>query len=121
MFLVDLLRRINLPSLKLTSKSYVTEELKEFHNDLVFSFKIDKQPGYAFFILKHQSTPEPLMALRFIKYNTCLIEEYIKEKDDKAPWAIVATYASTTIPMKNLILILPPCMINLSIPQFLNS
>jgi hypothetical protein len=29
------------------------------------------------------------MSLRFIKYNTCLIEEYIKEKGEKAPWPIV--------------------------------
>ena len=29
------------------------------------------------------------MALRFIKYNTCLIEEHIKEKGEKTPWPII--------------------------------
>jgi predicted transposase/invertase (TIGR01784 family) len=88
-FPADILKRVDLPSLKLTNKSYVTEELREFHNDLLFSFTIDKQPGYAFFLLEHQSTPDPLMALRFIKYNTCLIEEHIKEKGEKTPWPII--------------------------------
>ena len=52
-FPADILKRVDLPSLKLTNKSYVTDALKEFHNDLVFSFTIDKQPGYAFFVLEH--------------------------------------------------------------------
>lgn len=35
-FPANILERVNLPSLKLTNKSYVTEELREFHTDLVF-------------------------------------------------------------------------------------
>jgi predicted transposase YdaD len=48
-----ILKRIDLNSLKLTNKSYVTEELKEFHNDIVISFSIDDQIGYAHCILEH--------------------------------------------------------------------
>jgi predicted transposase/invertase (TIGR01784 family) len=88
-FPADALKRIDLPSLRLTNKSYVTEELKEFHNDLVFSFTIDNQPGYAFCLLEHQSSPDFLMALRFIKYNLALLEDYLKGKDQTTPWPIL--------------------------------
>lgn len=75
----EILRKMDISSLQLTSKSYVTQELKELHNDLVFSFKVQEQDGYAFFLLEHQSTPDRLMPLRFIKYNLALIEDYLKE------------------------------------------
>ncbi|WP_083758824.1 Rpn family recombination-promoting nuclease/putative transposase [Candidatus Amoebophilus asiaticus] len=48
---MDVLEKVELTSLKLTNKSYVTDELKEFHNDLIFSFKIDEQPGYTYCLL----------------------------------------------------------------------
>ena len=88
-FPLDILERIDMPSLKLTNKSYVTDELKEFHNDLVFSFKIENQQGYAYCILEHQSTPDFLMHLRFIKYNVALIEDYLKGKNETTPWPII--------------------------------
>src|SRR5690349_21443166 len=59
------LKGIDLNSLHLTNKSYVVEELKEFHTDLVFAFTIDNQPGYAYCVLEHQSSPDVLMPLRF--------------------------------------------------------
>lgn len=88
-FPADFLERIDMPSLKLTNKSYVTDELKEFHNDLVFSFTIDNQQGYAYCLLEHQSTPDFRMGLRFIKYNIALIEDYLKGKDETTPWPLI--------------------------------
>jgi predicted transposase YdaD len=52
-FPADTLKRMDLHSLHLTNKSYVADELKEFHTDLVFAFKIENQPGYAFCLLEH--------------------------------------------------------------------
>ena len=69
---------MSLPSLKITKKSYVSEQLKELHNDLVFSFTIDNHEGYAFFLLEHQSTPDRLMALRFVKYHVALLQDHLK-------------------------------------------
>lgn len=85
----EVLKRIDLRSLKLTNKSYVTEELKEFYNDLVFSFTIEDQPGYAYMLFEDQSTADFRMPLRFIQYNLALLEEYLKGKDQTARWPII--------------------------------
>ncbi len=88
-FPVEILAKIDLASLQLTHKSYVTEGLKELHNDLVFSFTIENQPGYAYCLLEHQSTPDFRMILRFAKYNIALLEDYLKGKDATTPWPLI--------------------------------
>jgi predicted transposase YdaD len=40
-------------SLQLTNKSYVSPDMKEFHNDFVFSFSLKSYPGYAFCMVEH--------------------------------------------------------------------
>jgi predicted transposase/invertase (TIGR01784 family) len=91
-FPADTLKRIDSNSLHLTNKSYVADELKEFHTDLVFAFTIENQPGYAYCILEHQSSPDALMPLRFIKYTVALLEDHLKNEDNKnKPWPTILT------------------------------
>jgi recombination-promoting nuclease RpnB len=85
----EALEKIDHSSLNLTNKSYVSEDMKEFHNDLVFSFTMQGEPGYAYCILEHMSIPDYLMALRLIKYLTNLIEDHLDGKDEKTPWPII--------------------------------
>jgi predicted transposase/invertase (TIGR01784 family) len=88
-FPADVLKEIDLVSLHLTGNSYVTDELKQLHTDLVFSFKMRGKRGYAYTILEHQSTPDRLMPLRFVKYNLALLEEVMKGKDEKEPLPLI--------------------------------
>jgi predicted transposase/invertase (TIGR01784 family) len=85
----EALEKIDHNSLNLTNKSYVSDNMKEFHNDLVFSFSMQGEPGYAYCILEHMSIPDYLMTLRLIKYLTNLIEDHLDGKDEKTPWPII--------------------------------
>jgi predicted transposase YdaD len=35
--------------------------------------------GYYYLVVAHQSTPDPKMILRLLKYDTAVIEEYLKQ------------------------------------------
>ena len=76
-------------SLQLTDKSYVSPDMKEFHNDFVFSFSLKSYPGYAFCMLEHQYTPDRMLPLRFLQYQVNLIEDYLKDKPADTKWPII--------------------------------
>ncbi len=67
--------------------SHISPLLKALHNDLVFTCQIDQNIG--FITLEHQSTPDWRMPLRFAKYNTAIIEQYIKDKAPGTPWPFI--------------------------------
>jgi predicted transposase/invertase (TIGR01784 family) len=75
-----LLKKIDLNTIQLTDKSYVSSLLKEFHNDLVFSCQMDNSPSYLYLLLEHQSTPDWLLPIRFLEYNLQLLKDYVKGK-----------------------------------------
>jgi predicted transposase/invertase (TIGR01784 family) len=74
------LAQMDLDSLQLTNKSYVSADMKEFHNDIVFSFSLQSHPGYAFCMIEHQSTPDRMLPLRFLQYQVNLIRVLPKLK-----------------------------------------
>ena len=80
---------MDLDSLQLTNKSYVSADMKEFHNDIVFSFSLQSHPGYAFCMIEHQSTPDRMLPLRFLQYQVNLIEDYLKDKPADTKWPII--------------------------------
>ena len=84
-----LLKRIDLHTIQPTQASYVSPALKALHPDLVFACPIDHKPGYLYLLLEHQSTPDWLMPLRFIKADVGLIEDYMKGKKARTPWPII--------------------------------
>ncbi len=43
-------------SLQLSNKSYVSANMQEFHNDVVFSFTLQSQPGYTHQIMKYEKS-----------------------------------------------------------------
>ncbi len=84
-----LLKRVDKQTIQLTQKSYVSSLLKEFHNDLVFSCKIDNKPGYLYLLLEHQSSPDWLLPLRFLGYNLELLKDYCKGKKAGTKWPLI--------------------------------
>ncbi len=79
-------KKIDLKSLQLTNKSFVSEEYSDKHSDLIFKAKIDNNDGYVYQILEHQSTNDDYMGIRLLEYNTSLIRQHMKEfKTNKAP------------------------------------
>jgi predicted transposase YdaD len=61
-------RRVDWSSLRLENGSFVDEDAKWRHCDLVFSARIDRKHGFIYVVLEHQSSADPLMPLRMLQY-----------------------------------------------------
>lgn len=85
----EIVQKINLDSLRISNKSYVTPKFKDLEDDLVFECEINQQPGYIYTLVEHQSTPDYLLPLRLIEYKISLIREFLKGKPEKTPWPII--------------------------------
>jgi predicted transposase/invertase (TIGR01784 family) len=60
--------RLDWRSLHLQPSSFVDEELRGRHADLLFSVRCEGLPAYVYVLFEHQSTNDPLMAFRLLRY-----------------------------------------------------
>ena len=60
----DTLARIELSSLRLTNKSFVSKTGRQRHSDLIYEARIDKQEGYIYIVTEHFSEQEQYVPLR---------------------------------------------------------
>ncbi len=81
----ELFKKIDLNSLALTEKSFVVPQLREIHSDIIYKCLINDTPGYLHFLFEHQSTPDPLMAFRFLHSTVSLSYEHILQGNKKLP------------------------------------
>jgi predicted transposase/invertase (TIGR01784 family) len=81
----DIYEQIDLNSLALTEKSFVIQQLREIHSDIIYKCLINKTPGYLHFLFEHQSTPDPLMAFRFLHSMVSLSYEHTLQGHKKLP------------------------------------
>lgn len=76
----DLVARIDWPALALCSGSYVDEALRGSHSDILFSATCDgKTPVLLYLLLEHQSTDDPLMAYRLLRYMVRIWDEHLRD------------------------------------------
>ena len=76
-------QRIDWDTLHFTNKSYVTEELRQLHSDVVYSCQLSHKPAYVYCVLEHQSTPDPLLPFRILQYNVALLAAHLAQKKGK--------------------------------------
>ena len=95
----SIVNRMDLDSVQLTNKSFVSEELKNFHSDVIYQCTLDKQQGYIYYLLEHQSTPDRWLPLRLAEYNIQLMRQHINQGHKTLPIIInEVIYAGTTSP-----------------------
>lgn len=64
-----LLAQLDLQTLRLSSSSFVREDLAQLHADLVYEVQIAGRPGLACFVLhEHQSAQDPHTIIRVLRY-----------------------------------------------------
>lgn len=80
-----LFKKIDLSSLALTDKSFVSEQLRHQESDLIYQAEIHGHEGYLCFLIEHQSTANPLMAFRQLEYNVALMRQHLQQDKDKLP------------------------------------
>ncbi len=79
---------LDLHTLKTSSQTAVSKNWKKYHNDIVFECKTqDKKDAYIYLLIEHQSTPDPLMPIRLLRYKLNILGKYLdtKTKAQKLP------------------------------------
>ena len=72
----ELVRRIDWSSLRLDDGHYFDAELAETHSDLLYWAKLDGLPVALYLLFEHQSSPEPCMAFRLLRYVVRILERW---------------------------------------------
>ena len=84
----ELVRRIDWNTLRITNKSYVTEQLNQLHSDVVYSCQVGGKKAYIYTLIEHQSTADPMMPFRILQYNVLLMEEHLAQGHKQLPIVI---------------------------------
>jgi len=72
-----LLRICDLSTLRLTSGSFVEEDLRAYYSDILYSLQTTGKKGYVYVIIEHQSSPDRLMAFRLMRYAVAVMQRHL--------------------------------------------
>ena len=94
-----ILELADLKQLELVESKHISDQGIALYNDVLYRCPLEGgQTGYFFAVCEHQSTPEPQMPLRLLKYDIAIIEDHLKHNihfpvivnavgyTGKAPW-----------------------------------
>ena len=80
-----LVQQIDWDTLQITNKSYVDQQLRHFLSDMVYKCLLQGREAYIFLLIEHQSTPDPLMPFRVLKYDVMICDEHIRQGHKELP------------------------------------
>jgi hypothetical protein len=75
----ELAAAIDPASLRPCPASFVDAELRQVHRDLLFTAKLAGEDVLVYLLLEHQSTVDPLMPLRLLRYVMRVWEAWLRE------------------------------------------
>ena len=71
--------RLDLGRLAQVPGSFVDEALKWRHSDLLFSAPLDGRDAFVYVLVEHQSSADPLMAYRMLRYITRIWDQHLRD------------------------------------------
>jgi predicted transposase YdaD len=71
--------RLDLNKLTRVPGSFVDAELRWRHSDLLFTAPLEHQEAFIYILVEHQSSPDPLMAFRILRYLIRIWDRYLAE------------------------------------------
>jgi predicted transposase/invertase (TIGR01784 family) len=71
--------RLDLDQLTRVPASFVDEALKWRHSDLLFTAPLDGRDAFVYVLVEHQSSDDPLMAFRILRYVTRIWDHYLRD------------------------------------------
>jgi len=71
--------RLDLGRLAPAPGSFVDESLRWRHSDLLFTAPLDGRDAFIYVLIEHQSSDDPLMAYRMLRYLTRIWDQYERE------------------------------------------
>jgi predicted transposase YdaD len=75
----DLVDLLDLEAMQPVHATFVDPSLRRRHADALFTTRWRGRPAYLYLLLEHQSTPDPLMALRMAAYQVRIWEAHQRE------------------------------------------
>ena len=69
--------RLDLDQLARVSGSFVDDALRWRHSDLLFTAPVDGREAFLYILVEHQSSTDPLMPFRMLRYVGRIWERYI--------------------------------------------
>ena len=79
----DLCQKVNFEQLEMQPRSHINDIRKESAVDVLFKTMIENHEAYIYLLLEHQSTPDPLMPFRILKYMCNIIDHHLQTHDGK--------------------------------------
>ncbi len=74
----DLAVRLDLGQLARVPASFVDEALKWRYSDLLFTAPLDGRDAFVYLLVEHQSSADPLMAFRMLRYVTRIWDQHLR-------------------------------------------
>jgi len=71
--------RLDLDQMARVPASFVDETLRWRHSDLLFTAPLDGRDAFVYVLVEHQSSDDPLMALRMLRYVTRIWDSYLND------------------------------------------
>jgi predicted transposase YdaD len=75
-----LVGRLDLGRLTRVPASFVDEALKWRYSDLLFTAPLDGRDAFVYLLAEHQSSADPLMAFRMLRYVTRIWDHYLRDR-----------------------------------------
>lgn len=79
----ELCQRFDFEQLEIQPRSHINDVRQESAVDVLFKTMIEGHEAYIYLLLEHQSTPDPLMPFRMLKYMCNIIDHHLKTHGGK--------------------------------------
>lgn len=90
-FPVELAARIDWSALVLQNGSFIDSQYRKTQTDLLFTTTFAGRSCRLYLLFEHQSSPDPLMALRLLRYKIRIWEAFLKEHPGEPLPVVLAT------------------------------
>ncbi len=74
----EIAARIGWDTLAVLPGSFIKSSLQQVHSDLLFSVRLGGRETLLYLLFEHQSTPDPIMPLRLLGYETEILTQHHK-------------------------------------------
>ena len=78
----------DLRTLQLESGSFIEEDLRASHSDILYSLKTHGGEGYIYILIEHQSSPDRHMAFRLMRYAIAAMQRHLDKGHHQLPLVI---------------------------------
>ncbi len=80
----DILTLTDLNSLEICKDSFVEDDLKDYHSDMLYKVMLEGREGYVYLLFEHKSYADRLIHLQLIEYMLKIWRLVLKQKTEKS-------------------------------------